>query len=178
MTDSGYGTSASIDGSAPDRAAELVRVLELRPHPEGGFYRERFRSARAVLGGEHGDRPRAALTSIDFLLVGGAHSRWHRVEADEAWHHHEGAPLELLWIDAERATLHVVPLGPVDARGTRPSAVVPAGCWQAARTTGAYSLVGCTVGPGFDFADFALLDDRPAEAATLRARFAEVRALG
>jgi predicted cupin superfamily sugar epimerase len=86
--------------------------------------------------------------------------------------------LELLWIDAARSALHVERLGPVDGAGTRPSAVVPAGCWQAARTTGAYTLVGCTVGPGFDFADFARLDDRPAEAAELRARFAEVRALG
>jgi predicted cupin superfamily sugar epimerase len=162
-----------------DRAAALTRLLRLVPHPEGGFYAEIFRSARTVHGGgEHGDQPRAALTSIDFLLVAGGHSRWHRVEADEAWHHHEGAVLELLWIDAARSALHVERLGPVDGAGTRPSAVVPAGCWQAARTTGAYTLVGCTVGPGFDFADFARLDDRPAEAAELRARFAEVRALG
>ena len=166
------------DASGAARVAELTATLGLQPHPEGGAFVELFRSARRVLGGEHGDAGRAALTTIYFLLVAGAHSRWHRVEADEVWHHYEGAPLELLWCDATRTTLHVVRLGPVDAEGTRPVAVVPAGCWQAARTTGGYTLVGCSVGPGFDFADFALLDDRPAEAAELRERFAEVRALG
>lgn len=160
------------------RIAELTARLGLQPHPEGGAFVEVFRSARHVLGGERGDATRTALTTIYFLLAAGAHSRWHRVEADEVWHHYEGAPLELLWCDATRTTLHVERLGRVDADGTRPVAVVPAGCWQAARTTGDYTLVGCTVGPGFDFADFALLDDRADEARELRARFAEVRALG
>ena len=179
------GTSGNAPGPVAPlpptdaRAAALVRLLDLAPHPEGGRFAEVFRSARPVRGGgERGDATRAALTTIYFLLTAGEHSRWHRVEADEVWHHHEGAPLELLWVDAERRTLHRATLGPVDDAGTRPVAVVPAGCWQAARATGPHTLVGCTVAPGFDFADFALLDDRPSEAAELRERFAEVRALG
>lgn len=161
------------------RAAALVRSLGLAPHPEGGHYAELYRSMRTVSGaGEHGDARRSALTTIYFLLAAGEQSRWHRVEADEVWHHYEGAPLELFWIDASRTTLHRATLGPVDDLGALPVAVVPAGCWQAARSTGDYTLVGCSVAPGFDFADFALLDDRPTEAAELRARFAEVRAIG
>jgi hypothetical protein len=173
-----------VSDSPPDaapldpRAGALVEALALRPHPEGGYYQEAIRSQRRVRALEAGAPERAALTSIYFLLVAGTHSRWHRVEADEVWHHYEGAPLELLQIDAAMQTLTISRVGPVDGGGTRPLAVVPAGCWQAARPTGSYTLVGCTVGPGFDFADFALLEDRPEEAAVLRARFPEVRALG
>jgi hypothetical protein len=158
------------------RSEQLVQQLDLAPHPEGGWYRELFRSADRVTRAD--GAPRDALTTIYFLLAAGTHSRWHRVEADEVWHHYEGAALELLCIDPTLESLRVIPLGPVDERGTRPVHTVPAGWWQAARTTGEYTLVGCTVGPGFDFADFALLDDRPDEAATLRARFAEVCAIG
>ena len=157
-------------------AQRLIAALHLTPHPEGGWYRELSRSTERVTRAD--GAPRDALTTIYFLLAAGAHSRWHRVEADEVWHHYEGAPLELLCIDPALETLRVIPLGPVDARGTRPVHTVPAGWWQAARTTGEYTLVGCTVGPGFDFADFALLDDRPDDASTLRERFAEVRLLG
>lgn len=158
------------------RAGALIAALGLAPHPEGGWFRETFRSADAVTRAD-GAR-RAALTTIDFLLAAGTHSRWHRVDADEAWHHHEGAPLELFVIDPPLARLEVVRLGPVDDAGARPAHTVPAGWWQAARTLGDYSLVGCTVGPGFDFTDFAMLDDRPDDARVLRERFAEVRALG
>jgi predicted cupin superfamily sugar epimerase len=102
---------------------------------------------------------RAALTSIYFLLPAGAVSRWHRVRSDELWHHYEGAPLEL-WIappDAQRIErLRLGPLGPDQA----PVRGVPANAWQAARSLGAYTLVGCSVGPGFEFADFELLRDR------------------
>ena len=160
------------------RARTLVERLGLRPHPEGGYFREAIRSRRRVRAVELGAPERAALTSIYFLLVAGTHSRWHRVEADEVWHYYEGAPLELLQVDLAMRALVVDRLGPVDEEGTRPVGVVPAGCWQAARTTGRYTLVGCSVAPGFEFADFALLDDRPAEAAVLRERFDEVRALG
>ena len=134
-----------------------------------------FRSADRVARTDGATR--SALTSIWFLLAAGAHSRWHRVEADEAWHHHEGAPLELLCVPPALDRLDVIALGPVDGE-SRPAHVVPAGWWQAARTAGEYTLVACTVGPGFDFADFAMLDDRPDEAAALRERFGEVRALG
>lgn len=173
---------AALHLPADARAAALVRTLGLQPHPEGGWYAEVFRATQRVRTGERGDarewRERSALTTIYFLLHEGTHSRWHRVASDEVWHHYEGAPLELLWIDADRRTLRVERLGPVDDAGARPVFTVPAGCWQAARPLGAYALVGCSVGPGFDFADFAMLDDRPSEAAELRARFAEVVALG
>ena len=158
------------------RAAELVATLDLAPHPEGGWYRELFRSVDRVTRGDGAERD--ALTNIYFLLAAGAHSRWHRVAADEVWHHYEGAPLELLCIDPALASSCSVTLAPVDGSGARPTHTVPAGWWQAARTTGDYTLVGCTVGPGFDFADFALLDDRPDDARILRERFAEVRELG
>ena len=154
-----------------------MELLALSPHPEGGFFREVHRSRdRVTRLGEGAERD--ALTNIFFLLPRGMHSRWHRVESDEAWHFHEGAPLELLWVDESLRELRVERLGPVDAGGARPTFTIPARCWQAARTTGEYTLVGCTVGPGFDFADFALLDDRPEEAAVLRERFAEVQLLG
>lgn len=139
------------------RAAELLETLGMHPHPEGGHYAELFRSARRV---EVPDRQvtRAAITTIYFLLAAGELSRWHRVASDEIWHYHEGDPIELLLFD-ERGFKRVG-LGPV-ARETRPTVVVPAGTWQAARTRGAYTLVACTVGPGFEFADFALAVDLP-----------------
>jgi predicted cupin superfamily sugar epimerase len=153
------------DLSARTRAQALIDLLQLASHPEGGWYREVFRSDAA--------------TTIYFLLADGAHSRWHRVASDEIWHHYEGAPLELLVIDPELRALHRYVLGSVDPDGeARPVHTVPAGWWQAARTLGPYALVGCTVAPAFRFEDFALLDDRPDEARVLRARFDEVRALG
>jgi predicted cupin superfamily sugar epimerase len=147
------------------RALALLDALGLAPHPEGGWYREVFRSAAA--------------TTIYFLLADGAHSRWHRVTSDEVWHHYEGAPLELLVIDPDLRGLQRLVLGAVDPHGdARPVHTVPAGWWQAARTLGAHTLVGCTVAPAFRFEDFALLDDRPEEARELRERFDEVRVLG
>jgi predicted cupin superfamily sugar epimerase len=142
------------------RSAELIERLHLRPHPEGGFYAEVHRSAAAVdpLDG----RPRrAALTSIHFLLPGDAISRWHRVLSDEVWCHLEGAPVELHLLDAAERRLHTRHLGPVGDT-TTPQHTVPAGVWQAARSSGAYSLAACMVAPGFDFVDFALMaDDDP-----------------
>jgi uncharacterized protein len=139
------------------RAIELLDLLRLRPHPEGGHYAELFRSAHRV---QVIDRKveRAAITTIYFMLVAGEFSRWHRVVSDEIWHYHEGDPIELLLFD-DRG-LRRVRLGPV-SRETRPTMVVPAGTWQAARTTGAYTLTACTVGPGFEFADFSLAVDWP-----------------
>ena len=139
------------------RAGELLRTLEMRPHPEGGHYVELFRSAHRVqvLGRKV---ERTALTTIYFLLVAEEFSRWHRVMSDEIWHFHEGDELELLLFD-DRG-LRRMRLGPV-ARETRPTLVVPAGTWQAARAAGAYTLVACTVGPGFEFADFSLAVDWP-----------------
>jgi predicted cupin superfamily sugar epimerase len=129
-------------------AAEVVRLLGLQPHPEGGFYRETFRAPAP-------DGVRAASTAIYYLLREGDVSAWHRVvDADEVWHHYAGAPLELtLWDGRERTSLR---LGSGLAAGERPQAVVPAGVWQAARPMGGWTLVGCTVAPGFDFSGFEM----------------------
>jgi len=129
-------------------AEEVVRLLGLAPHPEGGFYRETFRAPAAE--GERG-----ASTAIYYLLPEGKVSAWHRVvDADEVWHHYAGAPLELtLWDGRERSA---VLLGPDLAAGQRPQGVVPAGVWQTARTLGGWTLVGCTVAPGFRFASFEM----------------------
>jgi hypothetical protein len=119
---------------------------------------------------------RPALTSILFLLERGEVSRWHRVLSDEAWHFHEGDLLELLVVDADfgAVTRHV--LGKA-SEGYEPLAVAPAGSWQAARPLGSFSLVACDVGPGFDFADFVLLADLPAEATRLRTLFPDLEGL-
>jgi len=135
-----------------------------------------FRSRdRVMASGRRGER--AALTSIYFLLAAGQTSRWHRVLSDEAWHFYEGAPLDLFTVNESFERMEHTRLGPHssdpshDEAATRPTHVVPAGAWQAVRPTGAYALVGCTVGPGFDFADFSMLSDDPANAARLVARF-------
>jgi hypothetical protein len=153
------------------RADELVRRLGLRPHPEGGFFREVFRSTRRVQPFD--SRPaRSGLTLIYFLLADGGASRWHRVASDEAWSWVEGDPLELFRISGALDAFDREMLGPpgetVDA-----AAVVPAGEWQAARTSGAYTLVTCAVGPGFDFADFRMMSDDSATAGIVRVRFPE-----
>ncbi len=158
------------------RAAELIATLDLRPHPEGGFYREVYRSASHVTTGDARDE-RAALTTIFFLLPGGTHSRWHRVDSDEVWHFYEGDPLELLELDARAETLARHRLGPVDETTQRPVHTIAAGAWQAARTLGDYTLVGCTVGPGFEFADFRMLADDPALAAVVRRAWPMVASL-
>ncbi|HYJ78236.1 MAG TPA: cupin domain-containing protein [Longimicrobiaceae bacterium] len=143
------------------RASALIRELELQPHPEGGYYREVFRSPVAV-SPQGGRGARSALTAIYFLLTEGGCSRWHRVASDEAWCWLEGDPLDLLTIDASGAGTSLV-LGPL-GDGQVPLGVVAAGEWQAARSRGDYTLVSCLVAPGFDFADFSLLADHPAAA--------------
>jgi predicted cupin superfamily sugar epimerase len=139
----------------PD-AAMLVKRLGLAPHPEGGFFRETWRSPLLLPALPPDGRIRAASTAIYFLLPAGTFSALHRVASEEAWHHYDGDPLDLHLID-ERGEHEVVPLGRDFARGERPQYVVPAGTWQAAVPRGdRYALVGCTVSPGFDFADFEL----------------------
>ena len=133
---------------SPLTAADIIRLLELTPHPEGGHYRETFRDTRTI------DGARAVSTAIYFLLARGERSHWHRVDAVETWHWHAGAPL-LLEI-AEGAQRISVTLGPDLASGERPQAIVPAGAWQAAQAQGNWTLVGCTVAPGFEFAGFEL----------------------
>lgn len=134
----------------PLSADDVIRLLDLKPHPEGGHFRETFRDER---GGE-----RAASTAIYFLLGEGEVSRWHRVDAAEAWHWYAGAPLELALAPAGGAA-KLLRLGQDIQSGERPQAVVPADYWQRARSLGAWTLVGCTVAPGFVFEGFELAAD-------------------
>jgi predicted cupin superfamily sugar epimerase len=131
-------------------AADLISRLGLAPHPEGGWYRELYRSATPVTAPQG---VRCALTSIYYLLERHQASRWHAVDADEVWHFYAGAPLELFVYDPARSELARRVLAPPTAGG-EPVSVVPAGIWQAARSLGDYSLTGCSVGPGFEYADF------------------------
>ena len=147
------------------RAAELIALLQLQPHPEGGFYRETFRSAHSVMPGD-GRGARSALTSIDFLLVYGQFSAWHRVASDEAWHLLEGGPLRLTLLAPSLDRIEVVDLGIASAT-QKPAHCVPAGWWQAAEPLGEFAYCAATVGPGFDFADFAFLRDDAAASAAL-----------
>ncbi len=130
-------------------ADDVIRLLDLAPHPEGGHFRETFRDARQVEGG------RAASTVIYFLLAAGERSHWHRVDAAEVWHWYAGAPLKLE-IAQGAGRIERVTLGADLAAGQRPQAVVPAHAWQSAQTLGDWTLCGCTVAPGFDFAGFEL----------------------
>ncbi|WP_246129327.1 cupin domain-containing protein [Verticiella sediminum] len=142
----------------PPRARALIDTLGLQPHPEGGYFREVHRADAQVQCAD--GQARAAMTTIFFLLPAGAVSRWHRVSSDEVWHYYEGAPLELAVLPAHASAVARMTLGLV-ATGTLPLRVVPAQAWQAARSLGEYTLVGCSVGPGFTFADFVLLDALP-----------------
>lgn len=130
-------------------AADLIRLLDLQPHPEGGHYRETFRDTRTIETG------RAASTAIYFLLARGERSHWHRVDAVEVWHYYAGAPLRLEIAD-DKGSIERLTLGPDIAAGERPQGVVPADAWQAAESLGDWTLVGCTVAPGFAFAGFGL----------------------
>ena len=129
-------------------AADIIRMLDLKPHPEGGHYRETFRDPHVDAGG------RAASTAIYFLLARGERSHWHRVDAVEVWHWHAGAPLTLSI--ADDGTNRDITLGPDLAAGQTPQGIVPAGHWQAAESCGDWTLVGCTVSPGFEFSGFEL----------------------
>jgi predicted cupin superfamily sugar epimerase len=150
------------------RALVLIESLQLQPHPEGGYYREIFRSERlVVVDGKH--TVRAALTSIYFLLEAGQQSRWHQVISDEVWSHLEGDVLELFSFDADSAQPAHSRLGPYAAE-TEPTRIIPAGIWQAARPLGAYTLVTCSVGPGFEFHDFSMATDQPDVAEAIRAQ--------
>ena len=138
------------------RARDLISDLRLQPHPEGGYFREIFRSAHKVQPLDERSA-RSALTTIYFLLIKGQHGRWHRVASDEAWHFYEGDPLEVYWIDG-RDVVHQEVLG-TGTSNVHPMCVIPGGCWQAARPLGEYSFLGCTVAPGFEFQDFEMLSE-------------------
>lgn len=132
------------------KADDLIERLELQPHPEGGHYRETFRD-------ERGDGARAHSTAIYYLLKAGEVSRWHRVDAAEIWHWYAGAPLMLGMRDGDGPVSEHT-LGNDIAAGTRPQIVVPAKTWQMARSLGDFTLVGCTVAPGFEFSGFEMED--------------------
>jgi predicted cupin superfamily sugar epimerase len=140
------------------RAEDLIRTLHLEPHIEGGHYRRIYESRSRVAFNDQ--NARAAATSIYFLLAAGEMSRWHRVDADELWHYYEGQLLELFRFDPASGELTRHVLGPA-SRESDPVFVVPAGMWQAARPLGAYTLVGCTVAPGYEYRGFSLLDSAP-----------------
>ena len=139
------------------RALELIDVLKLSPHPEGGYYREVYRSESKLISPVNGEM-RNSLTDIYFLLVSGQISRLHRVVHDEIWHFYEGDPLELIEVQSDDLKTSKILLGGDDDI-VRYKHCIKGGNWQAAYSTGGYSLVGCTVGPGFDFTDFEFLKD-------------------
>ncbi|HWK95223.1 MAG TPA: cupin domain-containing protein [Pseudolabrys sp.] len=132
---------------AEPAAADIIAKLALKPHPEGGHYRETFRDSRLIDG-------RAASTAILFLLAEGERSHWHRVDAVEIWHWHAGAPLKLEIVDGSKE--EIIRLGGDIHNDEVPQVTVPARAWQAAQSLGAWTLVGCTVAPGFQFEGFEL----------------------
>ena len=134
-----------MTGLDPDA---IIAVLDLAPHPEGGWYRETFRDAPS-------DGDRGALTQIYYLLRKGERSRWHRIDAIEVWHFYTGEPLALHIAEGDGPVRTVV-LGTAFADGQTAHAVVPTGAWQAAEPLGAFALVGCTMAPAFQFAGFEL----------------------
>lgn len=132
------------------KAADIIKALAMQPHPEGGWYTETFRDEH---GGERGHS-----TAIYYLLEAGDRSHWHRVlDAAEVWHYYAGAPL-LLSLSEAGEGISEITLGPDVVKGERPQGVVPAGWWQSARSTGDFTLVGCTVAPGFTFATFEMAE--------------------
>jgi uncharacterized protein len=145
-------------------ASDIVALLDLKPHPEGGHFRETFRDALTscpppLAGkGREGASGRAASTAIYFLLARGERSRWHRIDAVEVWHWYAGAPLRLM-IAFEDSRRERVTLGGDLAAGERPQAVVPARAWQSAESLGDWTLVGCTVAPGFEFSGLEMAPD-------------------
>ena len=162
----------AVDGSA----AYWVARLGLERHPEGGYYRETYRSAEQIAGDALPDRfggPRSFSTAIYFLLEGHDVSALHRIRSDEVWHFYTGAPLTVHTIAPDGA-YSAVRLGRNAAAGETFQAVVPAGCWFGASVDppGTYALVGCTVAPGFAFEDFELGDR-----ADLIARYPQHRAI-
>ncbi len=135
----------------PMQANAIIQRLGLLPHPEGGHFLETFRDNEKING-------RARSTAILYLLKAGETSRWHRIDAVETWHWYSGAPLELHLSPDGRSRQSLI-LGNLLAEGQSPQIIVPSRCWQMARSRGDYTLVGCTVAPGFEFNGFELADD-------------------
>lgn len=132
---------------------QIIRMLDLKPHPEGGWYAETFRDERQRDG-------RSVGTAIYYLLEAGDVSHWHRVDAAETWHWYGGGPLALTWTeDGSLTKAASLQLGPDLGAGQRPQHVIPAGYWQTAESLGAWTLCGCTVAPGFEFSGFEMASD-------------------
>ena len=145
-------------------AEEVIQILDLKPHPEGGAFRETYRSS--VLA--RTDAQRSVCTAIYFLIRKDQATAWHRVKNDEIYHFYSGAPVELSLIHEDgKLSKHI--LGTNVKNGERPQIIIPANEWQSARSLGDYSLFGCTVSPGFDFSDFELI-----ETAKLQTRYPEL----
>jgi predicted cupin superfamily sugar epimerase len=139
----------------PTTAQDLIRILGLRPHPEGGHYRETYREIGREIGGDGAGAGRGRIAVIAYLLRAGERSAWHRIDAVEVWNHAGGAPLRLSLCE-DGTAVHALDLGRDFAHGQHPHAVVPAGCWQSAVSLGDWTLVGCTTAPAFEFAGFEL----------------------
>ncbi len=158
------------------KAQAYIDTLHLQPHPEGGWYRETYRSAEHIAEDHLPSRysgDRSYSTAIYFLLPGETFSAWHRIQSDEVWHHYDGDAVEIFVIN-DSGNLQVIKLGKDLAAGEQPQAVIGYGDWFASRCAvqDGYSLVGCTVAPGFDFADFEM-----AERAALMASYPQHAAI-
>jgi len=138
---------------------DLIRRFELQAHPEGGYFRETYRSA-AKVNREVAGETRAASTAIYYLLCDGAHSAWHRIKSDEVWHFYAGEPLLVHVLDGSRKLITHRLGNPLTHPGTVFQAVVSGGLWFAAECEdpATFALVGCTVAPGFEFSEFELAD--------------------
>lgn len=147
------------------RAQELIRTLDLEPHPEGGFYKRMYASGKQV---EVNGLLRPTITAISFLLTRGVPSRWHRVDAVEVWDWQEGGAMELLTYDAASRSISRTQLD-TSARGGQLLQSVPANTWQTARTHGDYTLVNCSVTPGFMWSALEMLDESSSIASEIRA---------
>jgi hypothetical protein len=135
---------------------QIIDLLGLIPHPEGGYYKETFREIPKLANNQENTKARAHCTAIYFLLTEGQKSHWHRIDATEIWHWYAGSPLALSVCPAQDKIAATEILGNSLQLGHRPQIVVPANYWQSARSLGPWSLAGCTVSPGFEFDSFEL----------------------
>lgn len=155
------------------KAEALIKKLQLEPHPEGGYYRETFRSEEIV---QKAEGKRNALTTIYYLLKANQFSRWHKVTSAEVWNYCSGDALELNILSPDLKNLNQIKLGSING-GFSTLEIVPANYWQAARPLGEYSLVSCAVAPGFDFADFSFMDEDTIVKGNLETSFPSLAAL-
>jgi Uncharacterized conserved protein len=151
---------------------KIIRQLDLQPHPEGGWYRRNFTSP-TTLSTSQGERP--SLTSIFYLLDENHLSRWHVIRSTELWHFYKGARLELITYQPDTRLLQKSILGNDLDAGQILQVIVPGKTWQCARSLGAFSLMGCTVTPGFDFRDFQFVWDLPDHALHFQGAMAALR---